>query len=181
MRQGKFAEAAEDYGRALERAPDADLYQHRGWAHFFADAWQLALRDFNSAIERDPAASDAYTGRGLARVMLKNYRGAVVDADAALARAPRTPEMMHNIACIFAQAAPCAEADAPASDKQVLAANYRRRAIAAVRATLAMLRPEERAAFWQEKIVPDTALAPIRGMADFEELHETYAKGGKRK
>src|SRR5262249_58252864 len=35
MKLGKYPEAAEDYSRALERAPDADLYQHRGWAHFF--------------------------------------------------------------------------------------------------------------------------------------------------
>ena len=40
MKRGKYPEAAEDYSRALEHAPTADLYQHRGWAHFFADAWK---------------------------------------------------------------------------------------------------------------------------------------------
>ena len=111
MKLGKYPEAVDDYTRALERAPDADIYQHRGWAHFFSDAWKLALRDFSKAIELDPGSGDAYTGRGLARVMLGHYREAVADAEAALQRKPGTPEMMHNIACIFAQAVDRAEAD----------------------------------------------------------------------
>src|SRR5207302_7319619 len=160
MKLGKYPEAAEDYTRALERAPDGDLYQHRGWAHFFSDAWKLALRDFTKAIELDPKAGDAYTGRGLARVMLGGYREAVADAEAALRREPSSPEMMHNIACIFAQAIARAEADpltlpSPPSDggegrvrgeedRQSLADSYRRRALDAVHQTLAMLGPQER-------------------------------------
>src|SRR5207248_10402704 len=104
MKLRKYPEAAEDYTRALGRAPDADLYQHRGWAHFFSDAWRLALRDFAKAIELNPEAGDAYTGRGLAQVMLGDYLRAAEDAESALCRKPATPEMMHNIACIFAQA-----------------------------------------------------------------------------
>src|SRR5262249_35018151 len=96
MKRGKYPEAAEESTRALERAPDGNLYQHRGWAHFFSEAWKLALRDFSAAINLDPEAGDAYTGRGLARVMLGDYRGAVADAEAALRRVPTTPEMMHN-------------------------------------------------------------------------------------
>jgi tetratricopeptide (TPR) repeat protein len=170
MKLGKYPEAVEDYTRALELAPDADAYQHRGWAHFFSEAWKLALRDFSRAIELDPAAGDAYTGRGLARVMLGDYRGAVADAEAALLRKPRTPEMMHNIACIFAQAVARAKAD-----RQSLADSYRSRALKAVHQTLAMLRPEERSSFWQEKILPDAALAPIRNDAEFKRLRDEYA------
>src|SRR5439155_5090027 len=131
MKLGKYPEAVEDYTRALERAPDADIYQHRGWAHFFSDAWKLALRDFAKAIELDPEAGNAYTGRGLARVMLGDYRKAVSDAEVALARKPDTPEMMHNIACIFAQAVVRAESDRDA-DSQCRVEDYRRRALDAV-------------------------------------------------
>jgi eukaryotic-like serine/threonine-protein kinase len=174
MKLGKYPEAAEDYTRALEQAPDADVYQHRGWAHFFCDAWKLALRDFTKAIERDPEAGDAYTGRGSALVMLGHYREAVADAEIALRRKPRTPEMMHNIACIFAQAVARAEADLQEKDRQTQAARYRSRALEAVRRTLAMLRPEERFAFWKDKILPDAALAPVRNDADFKRLQEEY-------
>jgi tetratricopeptide (TPR) repeat protein len=170
----KYPEAVEDYTRALELAPDGDSYQHRGWAHFFSDAWKLALRDFSKAVELDPAAGDAYTGRGLARVMLGDYRGAVADAEAALVRKPKTPEMMHNIACIFAQAVARAEADLQEEDRQSLAESYRSRALKAVHQTLAMLRPEERLSFWQDKILPDAALMPIRSDAEFKRLEDVY-------
>jgi tetratricopeptide (TPR) repeat protein len=174
MKLGKYPEAAEDYTRALGRAPDADVYQHRGWAYFFSDAWKLALRDFSEAIELDPGVSDAYTGRGLARVMLGHYREAVADAEAALRRRAGTPEMMHNIACIFAQAVAHAEADLQAADRQPLAESYHRRALQAVRQTLALLPPGERLAFWQDMVLPDAALTPIRNDAGFKRLREEY-------
>src|SRR5262249_27139745 len=148
MKLGKYPEAVEDYTRALELAPDGEIYQHRGWAHFFADAWKLALRDFAKAIELDPAAGDAHTGPAPARVMLGDYGRAVADAEEALLRKPRTPEMMHNIACIFAQAVARAEADRQEEDRQSLAESYRGRALKAVHETLAMLPPEERLSFW---------------------------------
>jgi tetratricopeptide (TPR) repeat protein len=174
MKQGKYPEAVEDYTRALELAPDGDIYQHRGWAYFFSDAWKLALRDFSKAIELDHEAGDSYIGRGLARVMLGNYREAVADAEAALSRQPGTPEMMHNIACIFAQAGARAEADLAKEDRQPLVENYRRRAVEAVRKTLTMLRPEERAFFWQDRILTDAALTPIHNDEDFKRLQEEY-------
>jgi tetratricopeptide (TPR) repeat protein len=176
MRLGKYPDAAEDYTRALERGPDAELYQHRGWAHFFSDAWKLALRDFSAAITLDPAMGDAYTGRGLARVMLGEYRGAVADAQEALRRKPGTPEMMHNIACVFAQAAVRAEAEKEKDDRQELAAGYRAAALDAVRRTLDLVRPEERAVFWREKILPDAALAPLHQEAAFRRLGQGVAK-----
>jgi serine/threonine-protein kinase len=177
MKQGKYAEAVDDYTRVLERAPDAEIYQHRGWAHFFADAWKLALRDFAKAIEMDPEASDAYTGRGLARVMLGLYREAVADAESALRRNPSTPEMMHNIACIFAQAVAHAEADRQEANHQALAGSYRRRAVEAIRQTLTMVRPEERLSFWNEKILTDSALKPIHHDAEFKQLRDESVRG----
>jgi tetratricopeptide (TPR) repeat protein len=174
MKLAKYAEAEDDYTRALQQAPDADIYQHRGWARFFADAWKLALRDFAKAIELDPAPGDAYVGRGLARVMLGHYREAVADAEAALCRKPRTPEMMHNIACIFAQAVARAEADLQQQDWQSLATGYRRRALQAVHQTLAMLPPQAKLSFWRDKILPDPALKPIRTEAEFKRLQEEY-------
>src|SRR5260370_25016910 len=63
MKLGRYPEAAEDYTQALDRAPDGKIYQHRGWAHFFCDAWKLAWRHFSTAIELDASAYDAYTAR----------------------------------------------------------------------------------------------------------------------
>jgi tetratricopeptide (TPR) repeat protein len=169
MKLGKYPDAAEDYTRALERArDDGDLYEHRGWALFFCEAWKLALRDFSTALDLDAEAGDAYTGRGLARVMLGNYQEAIADADDALRRKPGTPEMMHNIACIFAQASARATTDGGAENRESLAASYRGRALETIQRTLQMLPPEERAPFWRDKILPDPALAPLRGDARFQ-------------
>jgi hypothetical protein len=103
--------------------------------------------------------------------MLGDYRQAVLDAEAALRRRPSTPEMMHNIACIFAQALARAEGDLQEEDRKSLADSYRTRALEAVHQTLALLRPEDRLSFWQNKILPDAALTPIRDDAEFNRLH----------
>jgi hypothetical protein len=84
--------------------------------------------------------------------------------------------MMHNIACTFAQAAARAEADLQEADRRSLADGYRRRALRAVQQTLTMCRPEQRLAFWQDKILPDAALAPIRGDVAFQRLRDEYAR-----
>jgi serine/threonine protein kinase/Tfp pilus assembly protein PilF len=162
MKLGRFPDAVEDYSRVLERSPDAEIYQHRGWAHFFADAWKLALRDFESAIELAPLLSDAYTGRGLALVMLGRYREAVQDADVALRLQPGGPAMMLNIACIFSQAIARVSDDAEINNKRELVDRYRKRAIEAIRKTLGMLPVDARRSFWEDKILPDAALGPIR-------------------
>jgi serine/threonine protein kinase/tetratricopeptide (TPR) repeat protein len=178
MKLGKYPEAADDYTRILERGPDAEVYQHRGWAYFFADAWKLAVRDFSAAIAMDPKAGDAYTGRGLGQVMLGDYRSAVTDADAALARNPATPEMAHNIACIFAQAVLRADEDEQ-SDQKPAAEEYRHRALEAVRRTLAMLPASERPTFWRDKILRDSALAPIRTDDRFKALYAECISAGR--
>jgi tetratricopeptide (TPR) repeat protein/predicted Ser/Thr protein kinase len=176
MRLEKYPEAVEDYTRALERAPDADIYEHRGWAHFCCDAWKLALRDFSEAITLDPGPVDRYIGRGLARVMLGDYQKAIADADSSWRRQPDAPEMMHNIACIFAQAVARVEADLQQADRHSLAAGWRRRALEALHQTRALLRPAVRSAFWRDKIAPDTALAPLHNDPAFQQLQNAYGE-----
>jgi serine/threonine protein kinase/tetratricopeptide (TPR) repeat protein len=169
MKLGDYLGARDDYTRVVLDQPSAEIYEYRGWAYFFADAWQPALRDFDEALRRDAGRGDAYTGRGLARVMLGRYREAVSDADEALRRKPSAPEMMHNLACIFAQAAARAEADS-ASDRLTLAARYRERAVGAVRSTLALVPAPQQTAFLRSSVVPDRALDPIRQVPAFREL-----------
>jgi tetratricopeptide (TPR) repeat protein len=174
MKLARYPEAAEDYSRALERSPDAELYQHRGWAHFFADAWKLARRDFQKAIELEPQASDAHTGSALARVMLGQYREAVADADTAMRFRPSTPEMMHNLACAFALAAARAQTDRDAADRELLAETWRTKALKALRQTLTMIPQPERRSFWIDKIQPDPALVSLHGNPLFEQMQKEF-------
>ncbi len=168
--------ARDDYTHALELEPaDAELYAHRGWAYFFADAWKPALRDFEEAIRRDPKAAPSYCGLGLARVMLGSYREAVRDAEEALRRGLEAPAMRLNAACIFALAAGKAEKDVAAADARALAGGYRQRAVEILRSTLTLLPEAERGPFWRDKVLPDTALDPIRGERAFEQLAAEWA------
>ncbi len=170
MKRGRYPEAVDDYTRALERHPDAAIYMHRGWAYFFSDSWKLARRDFEKALELDNDQDDALVGRGLSLVMLGHYRSAVADAEEALRRKPQSPEMMFNIACIFAQAAARIDADSDKSDQRVLRNDYCRRALAALRRAVSMVPPGERRAFWREKVLPDAALSPVRNHTDFRRI-----------
>jgi tetratricopeptide (TPR) repeat protein len=177
MRLGDYAGAADDYTRALLIKPDWDIQAHRGWAFFFAEAPGLALRDFEEAVRLNPGNGDAYVGRGLARVVLGRARDAVADAEEALRRASESPEMLHNVACIFAQAAgqPKAGVEGPHQDDP--SARYPARAVAAIGRALDRLPAAERAAFWRVKVLPDHYLDPIRRSPEFLELEDRLEAG----
>jgi serine/threonine protein kinase/Flp pilus assembly protein TadD len=175
MGLGDYLGARDDYTRALEMAPGAELYLHRGWAYFFADAYRPALRDFNDTLRLDGASADARTGRGLCHVFLGEYRPAVEDARAALRHGLQGPEMLHNVACIFAQAAGRCESDPSVSDRVARAAGYRREAVAALRGALAKVPATQRPRFWGEKMRPDPALDPIRHSPEFRKLEGELA------
>jgi serine/threonine protein kinase/tetratricopeptide (TPR) repeat protein len=168
---GDFLGAVSDYGAALAPVPDAELLTHRGWAYCFLDSWKPALADFEAALRLDKNQTDAYVGRGLARVMLPgDYRAAVADADEALRRGPTTPEMMHNVACTLALASARAEHDTAAPDGRQVAASWRARAVEVVRQALVMVPAAERGRFWRDKVLPDRALDALRGEPSFKEL-----------
>jgi tetratricopeptide (TPR) repeat protein len=166
-----FVGAVEDYSEALHRERDSSILTHRGWAYFFINAWRLAEHDFDAAIRLDANPGDAHVGRGLARVMLGDYKRAVADADTVLARnRPDTPEMMHNIACLFALAVGRVHSDSSERDRQSLEDSYRKRAVSALREAIQLVPTKERLAFWRDKMQPDSALDPIRSTREFVEL-----------
>jgi tetratricopeptide (TPR) repeat protein len=170
MRRGDYVGAADDYTRALQLKPDWDIHAHRGWAYFFSDAPRLALRDFEESIRLNAENGDAYVGRGLARVTLGPYREAIADAEDALRRAPENSEMLHNIACIFAQAVGRIESDPVASARDALASRYRRQAVATLRQALDRLPADRRRSFWRETVLPDRYVDPIRRSPEFRDL-----------
>src|SRR5262249_43971462 len=87
------AGAIEDFSRALELVPAADkarrsrLLNERGWAHQYADAARLALADFEESLRLESEQAEARGGRGLARIVLGQWREAVADAEAAVRQA----------------------------------------------------------------------------------------------
>ena len=90
-RRKDFSGAIDDYTQALAQHPDQPgLWNRRGWAHLVTNAVQLALEDFERAIQLDGSNGDALSGRGSARVLLGQHRAAVADAEESLRHARRT-------------------------------------------------------------------------------------------
>jgi tetratricopeptide (TPR) repeat protein len=181
MRRGDFLGACDEVTRALDLHAGAEEYAYRGWAYFFLDAFQPARRDFDRAAALAPDRADARAGRGLCRVHLGDYRGGVADAEEALRRKPETPEMIHNVACVFSLAVPRVEADPSAADRAALAGRWRARAVETIRATLALVPAEARARFWRETVAQETAFEPIRRSPEFQRLaREMEGTAGKK-
>jgi serine/threonine protein kinase/Tfp pilus assembly protein PilF len=176
MKLGRYSEAVDDFTRALIGGSSTDTYAERGWANFFSDAWKPAVRDFEKAIGANPENGDAYVGRGLARVMLGQFSEAVADAERALSLRPDTPETLHNIACIFAQAASKVVAADSGVFDQSLADRYQNRALKTLRQSVLRVPIEKRVNFWRRKVSPDRWLDPIRTSAGFQQLENELSK-----
>ena len=58
---------------------DPIAYFTRGNAHLFSAELDLALADFNTAVELDPADGRSTYGRGLVRLLLEDEAGAERD------------------------------------------------------------------------------------------------------
>jgi hypothetical protein len=134
------------------------------------DAWKPALSDFEKAVALDSANGEAYVSRGLARVMLGDYRSALADAAEAKRRHLDTPEMMHNLACLYAQASGRVRKNMTEPDRKNLAQEYCLQAVQAVRQSLALVPAKARETFFRDKILPDSALDPIRDSPEFQQI-----------
>jgi eukaryotic-like serine/threonine-protein kinase len=174
MQLGDHLGAVDDYTRVIEQAPSPEIHAHRGWAYFFADAFKPALRDFDTALRLEATSGNAHTGRALAQVMLGKVSLAVADAEAALKHKPATPDMMQNLACVFALAAAKVEADTSAPERGKLAAAYRARGMHLVEATLDLVPAPERGQLWRTQVLPDTALESLRPLPEFKQLASQY-------
>eukprot|EP00931_Biecheleriopsis_adriatica_P062011 TRINITY_DN37327_c0_g2_i1.p1 TRINITY_DN37327_c0_g2~~TRINITY_DN37327_c0_g2_i1.p1 ORF type:complete len:340 (+),score=68.34 TRINITY_DN37327_c0_g2_i1:30-1049(+) len=88
-RQGKFADAVSDYGRAIQMAPgEPDPYLNRGASYEALGRFEDALADYSSVLainQRDPAA---WNNRGNALLALGRYADASSSFKAALELAP---------------------------------------------------------------------------------------------
>jgi tetratricopeptide (TPR) repeat protein len=160
-----FAGAIEDVTNAMALREDrAALLRRRGWLYIVSDAPRLALHDFETAIGLDPAAGDAYNGRGLARLRLGEHRDAVADADKALALGELTSQLFYNSARVYALAAVVARAEVRKNgqDTVALVTRYEDRATGLLREALKRMTEEERASFWRDVVPADPALKALR-------------------
>jgi len=89
MKLGNYADAIQDFNKAIELRPKFDVaYLDRGYAKNFFRDYEGAMADFTKAIEISPTYANAYTSRGEVRLQLKNYQAAIYDFDLAIRYRP---------------------------------------------------------------------------------------------
>jgi tetratricopeptide (TPR) repeat protein len=175
---GDHGAAADDFTLALGLAPaDTTLLLHRGQAHLACRAAELAVRDFDEVLRRDPGNGFAYNGRAAARAQLGRYREAVADAEEALRLGPPSARLVYNAACVYSQAAGRLEAEQRSKAPRPPGArgHYQGRAAQLLNQALFLLPEDQRGPFWRDVVSNDAALRPIRHSADFARLGRRYA------
>ncbi len=164
-----YKNVLEDCSKALGLERDAKTFCLRGCAYLHFDLPKLAARDFDEAIHLDPASTEAFAWRGLARVKLGDVAHGVEDGHEAVKRNPKSAEMRLWAARIFVQA----EAAGRVTDT-----DYQAEALAHLRQAVELIRdPDKRTSFWIDKVRHDPALAPIRSGAGFRTLDRQFGRG----
>jgi tetratricopeptide (TPR) repeat protein len=79
------------WGRTL-----AATYVNRGTLYLALRNWGAALRDFDEALEIEPALGEAWVNRGGALIGLRRYQEALIDIDKGLALNPDEPEKAYG-------------------------------------------------------------------------------------
>jgi tetratricopeptide (TPR) repeat protein len=164
---GRAADAVADFTLALSLHADSATLAYRGWAYLVGKAHELALADFDKAIQLDANNGDAYSGRGAARVTLaeklSHFQEAVADAEEALrCGAPRHPRLLWQAAHIYARAASRLQRE-PAYRGMALSSQYSARAVQLLREALALTPGAERRSFRQQYIEADPDLGRYAG------------------
>jgi serine/threonine protein kinase/Flp pilus assembly protein TadD len=166
------AGALADYTLALALDPNSpSTLARRGWS-YLGDATRLALRDFDQAIKLEPKNADLYNGRGYARALLGDYRGAIDDAEQALGLGLSGAELrfklalIYNAACVYAQAASKAAFLAEEPQRQPLSRRYQDRAVELIHQAVELLPPQSRQPYIRQ-ILADPALDPVRNYPPF--------------
>ena len=77
-------DAISNYDQSIAIAPDADVYDYRGRANWLLGNLELAMNDFDKAIELNPEQVSAYIYRGIIHTSLGNLKDAIEDFQSAL-------------------------------------------------------------------------------------------------
>ena len=174
-----YSGAIQDFTQALSLEPGRPVpLIQRGWAYLASEAPKLALSDFDEAIRIAPEEPDGYNGRGLARVLQGQHQAGVLDARESLNHGPGDARTAYNAARVYARAAVSVTADAPRRNLgQLEVANrYLDEAQALIRLALDRLPPGRRAAFWDDVIQADPALAAVRQRPKFARMAGQFGR-----
>jgi tetratricopeptide (TPR) repeat protein len=102
--EGYIEEALNHYNKAINLKPDNEdgsIYNSRGAIYSLKNQYQLAMNDYNKAIDLNAACYGAYNNRGIVHVHLGQYKLAIDDFNKATYLKPDFAEPYSNRAFIY--------------------------------------------------------------------------------
>jgi tetratricopeptide (TPR) repeat protein len=173
----RWFEAAEAYKAALDRAPPADrreLRLARAGVYMLSRNVESAAADYDAVLADRPDDPDGLCGRAEVRVRAGRLRDGLRDAAAVEARADATPRQLCLAARARAVAYQAITGRQPAAREQGFTqadalAQFAAMA-AALRRAVAAVPPADRAGFWADAVLADTAFQPLLGSAALVDL-----------
>lgn len=123
MEAGRYNDAEEDFQTVLDGPPSPEkvnAHYNLGLLYSRREAWRDAEREFSLALADSPDNDRAFRARGLARVKLDDFKGALEDFLSVLKDDPRDPVANYQAAvCLLA------------NGRRDLAARYMQRTVSA--------------------------------------------------
>lgn len=98
---GDLEQALEYYTKSINLKPYAYLYLNRGNIYLKDHKYQLAIADYNKAIELSPSMANIYNNRGNVYLNIKEYELALKDFNRALFLEPNFTQPLMNIGIIY--------------------------------------------------------------------------------
>jgi eukaryotic-like serine/threonine-protein kinase len=156
--------ALADYNLSLAiDAKNPRLLRRRGWWNLEQGAIGRAVQNFDEVIELAPGDADAYSGRGMARVRLGEYRDAVSDAEQALALDKTSWRIAYNAARIHALSAKVASSEIRKNGQAAvrLVERYQDNAVELVRRARQLATVQHELVKFREALRTDLAFKPL--------------------
>lgn len=164
--------AVADYTHALELQPDSATYAERGLVHLVNDNVEAADRDFRKAIELNSTNANAYAGRGLVYARRGKHAEALADVKHAREYAPNDPQLLWEIAHVYAHLA--ADAALLKSKTVLSRENYQEAGVNLLHQALVIVPKDKRKKFWHDRIELNSLLDPLRGSPAFDRLEREW-------
>ena len=80
---------------------EAKIYESRGDAYYDKKQYNLALKDYNHAIELDPTNSEILNSRGVIYQLKRKFVSAIKDYDRAILNSPSLAKAYYNRGTVF--------------------------------------------------------------------------------
>jgi tetratricopeptide (TPR) repeat protein len=173
----QFSKAVDSYSRSLALRPDAEVRSRRGWAYLRLRAVPAAVEDFKEALRLEPDSPLALCGQAHALLTEGHLERAVADAEGAVKDGKADEYLLLKTACLYSRAVGVLLAGRKVDARSLLKVQeYQRRGLALLRAALAKVPADKRAAFWRQSVEPEPTLGAIRASEGMMRLEQRYGQ-----